>query len=102
MGRSIPLTKVALESLKPLDVMAIRVMAASAVLCAVLYGRGGLLRHLLEESPRLSRLFIFLALGFSARIPFATHDFQMIRDNRNDEKSEFRGVRTRFSSSIGT
>ncbi len=51
---------------------------------------------------RLNRLFIFLALGFSAKIPFATHDFQMFGDMRNDEESEFRGMRMRFSDSSGT
>lgn len=50
---------------------------------------------------RLARLFIFFALGFSSRIPVATHDFSMIGDHRDDEESEFRGVRisSRFSGS---
>ena len=48
---------------------------------------------------RLNRLFIFLALGFSAKIPFATHDFQIIGDHRDNEESEFRGLRMRFSFS---
>jgi hypothetical protein len=37
--------------------------------------------------------------GFSRNVPFATHDFQILADHRNEEESEFRGVRWRFSFS---
>jgi len=46
---------------------------------------------------RLNRLFLFFALGFSRKVPFATHDFQILADQRNDEESEFRGMRWKFS-----
>jgi hypothetical protein len=42
---------------------------------------------------RLNRLFIFLAFGFTTSIPFATHDWRFLGDQRNDEPSEFRGLR---------
>jgi hypothetical protein len=48
---------------------------------------------------RLNRLFLFFALGFSRKVPFATHDFQILADHRNDEVSEFRGIRWRFNFS---
>jgi hypothetical protein len=46
---------------------------------------------------RLNRLFLFFALGFSRTVPFATHDFQILADQRNDEESEFRGMRWKFN-----
>lgn len=48
---------------------------------------------------RLNRLFLFFALGFSRDVPFATHDFQMLADHRDNEKSEFRGMTWQFSFS---
>jgi hypothetical protein len=48
---------------------------------------------------RLNRLFLFFTLGFSRNGPFATHDFQIVADQWNDEESEFRGMRWRFSFS---
>jgi hypothetical protein len=47
---------------------------------------------------RLNRLFIFLAIGLSSRVPFATHDFRISGDLRSGEESEFRGLRTKFIS----
>jgi len=44
---------------------------------------------------RLNRLFIFLALGFSRAIPFASHDWLLLGDQKDDEETEFRGVKTR-------
>ena len=48
---------------------------------------------------RLNRLFLFFALGFSRKVPFATHDFHILADHRNDEESEFRGIRWKFNFS---
>jgi hypothetical protein len=48
---------------------------------------------------RLNRLFLFLALGFSRSIPFATHDWQILGDHRDGEESEYRGIKMSFSSS---
>jgi hypothetical protein len=46
---------------------------------------------------RLNRLFLFFALGFSRNVPFATHDFHILADHRDDEESEFRGMRWKFN-----
>lgn len=46
---------------------------------------------------RLNRLFIFLVLGIHRRVPFATHDFQYLGDHRDNELSEHRGIKMRFS-----
>jgi hypothetical protein len=47
---------------------------------------------------RLNRLFLFLALGFSRSIPFATHDWRMLGDHRDGEESEHRGIKTTYTS----
>lgn len=49
---------------------------------------------------RLNRLFLFLAVGISAKVPFASHDFHILGDLRNNEESEFRGAKSSFSFSI--
>ncbi len=49
---------------------------------------------------RLNRLFLFLSLGISAKVPFASHDFHILGDLRNNEESEFRGVKSSFSFSV--
>lgn len=46
---------------------------------------------------RLNRLFLFFALGFSRKVPFATHDFQILGDHRDGEDLEFRGIHWKFS-----
>jgi hypothetical protein len=48
---------------------------------------------------RLNRLFLFFALGFSRNVPFATHDFHILADHRDDEESEFRGMCWKFNFS---
>jgi hypothetical protein len=48
---------------------------------------------------RLNRLFIFLALGFSNAIPFATHDWSLLGDHRDGEEAEHRGLKMRASFS---
>ncbi len=49
---------------------------------------------------RLNRLFLFLSLGISAKVPFASHDFHILGDLRNNEESEFRGMKSSFSFSV--
>ena len=66
-------------------------------------------KDVMRESPalyklglRLNRLFIFLVLGIHRRVPFATHDFQYLGDHRDNELSEFRGMKMRFSISVAS
>jgi len=49
---------------------------------------------------RLNRLFLFLAVGLSAKVPFASHDFHILGDLRDNEESEFRGVKSSFRFSV--
>ena len=42
---------------------------------------------------RTSRLFIFMLLGFTKSIPFASHDFLAIGDMRKGEASKYRNMR---------
>lgn len=48
---------------------------------------------------RINRLFLFMVLGFSRSIPFASHDWTMLGDNSDGEIREFRGVKMTFQSS---
>lgn len=48
---------------------------------------------------RVSRLFLFMLIGLTKDIPFASHDFLTIGDMADNEESEYKGIKTRIEIS---
>jgi hypothetical protein len=55
---------------------------------------------LYKRGLRLNRLFIFLAIGLHAKIPFGTHDWRVLGDLRDEEQWEYGGGRITFRSGL--
>jgi len=61
-------------------------------------------KDVVRESPalykmglRTSRLFLFMLLGITTSIPFASHDFKTIGDMKDSETSEYKGINMKFT-----
>jgi len=64
-------------------------------------------KDVIRESPslykvglRTSRLFLFMLLGLTRCIPFASHDFKTVGDMKETEKSEYKGIKMEFKIKV--